>query len=178
MRIALPSLQEIRDHLHFIDTRAMGYLTLWPQGAVQPIVSTLNALDGWTTSNMAILPTANGFIAAYASGLTHLRPATWIATSRRAGFESVRDREQAFLLLSRRSRRNPTRQDGIVLWLGGGNSGVASSGRIKLFRFPRHGPLTQALGTNILASDRPKHLFVEPMAPVSQHELDHDGPPV
>jgi hypothetical protein len=50
----------------------MGYLTLWPQGATKPIVSTLNALDGWTTSNMAIVPTANGSIAAYASGLTHL----------------------------------------------------------------------------------------------------------
>jgi hypothetical protein len=50
----------------------MGFLTLWPQGAVRPIVSTLNALDGAITSNMAIVPTTNGSIAAYASGLTHL----------------------------------------------------------------------------------------------------------
>jgi hypothetical protein len=47
----------------------MGYLTLWPQGAVQPFVSTLNAWDGWITSNMAM---ANGSIAAFAPGPTHL----------------------------------------------------------------------------------------------------------
>jgi hypothetical protein len=50
----------------------MDYLTLWPQGAVQPIVSTLNAHDGWITSNLAIVPTANGSIAAYLSNSSHL----------------------------------------------------------------------------------------------------------
>jgi hypothetical protein len=51
---------------------SLGYLTLWPQGAPQPVVSTLNALDGAITSNMAILPTANGSIAAFSSNLAHL----------------------------------------------------------------------------------------------------------
>jgi hypothetical protein len=52
----------------------LGYLTLWPQGAAQPTVSTLNALDGAITSNMAIVPTNNTQISAYASGpsTTHL----------------------------------------------------------------------------------------------------------
>jgi hypothetical protein len=43
----------------------MNYLTLWPQGGTQPVVSTLNALDGAITSNMAIVPTTNGSISSY-----------------------------------------------------------------------------------------------------------------
>jgi hypothetical protein len=50
----------------------LGFLTLWPQGAPQPLVSTLNAVDGAITSNMAIVPTANGSISAFASNPTHL----------------------------------------------------------------------------------------------------------
>jgi YVTN family beta-propeller protein len=51
---------------------SVGYLTLWPDGAPQPLVSTLNAYDGAVTSNMAIVPTTNGLIDAYASNWTHL----------------------------------------------------------------------------------------------------------
>jgi DNA-binding beta-propeller fold protein YncE len=51
---------------------ALGYLTLWPDGGNQPLVSTLNALDGSVSSNMAIVPTNNGEVDAYASGLTQL----------------------------------------------------------------------------------------------------------
>ena len=50
----------------------LGYLTLWPDGENQPLVSTLNAVDGSITSNMAIVPTNNGSIDAYASALTQL----------------------------------------------------------------------------------------------------------
>jgi hypothetical protein len=50
----------------------MPYLTLWPHGEHQPTVSTLNALDGFITSNMAIVPTNDGSIDAYAAGLTQL----------------------------------------------------------------------------------------------------------
>ena len=50
----------------------LGYLTLWADGADQPVVSTLNAYDGLTTSNMAIVPTANGSIDAFAQGTTNL----------------------------------------------------------------------------------------------------------
>jgi uncharacterized repeat protein (TIGR03803 family) len=51
---------------------ALGYLTLWPDGTTQPVVSTLNAIDGAITNNMAIVPTTNGKVNAYASGLTQL----------------------------------------------------------------------------------------------------------
>ncbi len=51
---------------------SLGYLTLWPQGAVQPFVSTLNAVDGFVTSNMAIVLTTNGSVSAFATNSTHL----------------------------------------------------------------------------------------------------------
>jgi hypothetical protein len=51
---------------------ALGYLTLWPQGATQPTVSTLNALDGAVTSNLAIVPASGGSISAFPSNPTHL----------------------------------------------------------------------------------------------------------
>jgi hypothetical protein len=50
----------------------LGYLTLWPDGASQPLVSTLNAIDGAVTSNMAIVPTTNGSVDAFVSNPTHL----------------------------------------------------------------------------------------------------------
>ena len=55
-----------------VPSGVMGYLTLWPDQSDQPVVSTLNAYDGMITSNMAIVPSANGSIDAYASGLTQL----------------------------------------------------------------------------------------------------------
>jgi hypothetical protein len=48
------------------------YLTLWPDGAAQPYVSTLNADDGAVTSNMAIVPTNNGAVDAFGDGTTNL----------------------------------------------------------------------------------------------------------
>lgn len=51
---------------------SLGYLTLWPQGQSMPVASTLNALDGAITSNMAIVPVASGSISAFASNPTHL----------------------------------------------------------------------------------------------------------
>jgi hypothetical protein len=38
----------------------------------QPVVATLNALDGAITNNMAIVPTSDGKIDGLASGLTQL----------------------------------------------------------------------------------------------------------
>jgi hypothetical protein len=51
---------------------SMPYLTLWPDGELRPVASTLNAYDGFITSNMAIVPTNNGSIDAYAAALTQL----------------------------------------------------------------------------------------------------------
>jgi hypothetical protein len=50
----------------------LGYLTLWPDGTSRPTVSTLNALDGSITNNMAIVPSTNGKVDGYASGITQL----------------------------------------------------------------------------------------------------------
>jgi len=50
----------------------LGYLTLWADGDIQPIVSNLNSLDGSVTSNMAIVPNSNGRTDAYASNTTLL----------------------------------------------------------------------------------------------------------
>ena len=55
-----------------VPTGALGYLTLWPDGEQKPLVSTLNALDGSITNNMAIVPSTNGKVDAYASGITQL----------------------------------------------------------------------------------------------------------
>jgi hypothetical protein len=50
----------------------LSFLTLWPQSAVQPLVSTLNAVDGAVTSNMALVPTTNGSVNAFALDPAHL----------------------------------------------------------------------------------------------------------
>lgn len=50
----------------------LGYLTLWPNGEQQPLASTLNAIDGAVTSNMAIVPTTDGSIDVFAPNLTQL----------------------------------------------------------------------------------------------------------
>jgi hypothetical protein len=55
-----------------VPSALLSYLILWPQGTTQPTVSTLNAWDGAITSNMAIVPTNNTEISAYASDSTHL----------------------------------------------------------------------------------------------------------
>ena len=50
----------------------LGYLTLWPDSKPKPIATTLNAIDGAITSNMAIVPNENGKTDAYASAITQL----------------------------------------------------------------------------------------------------------
>ena len=51
---------------------ALAYLTLWPAGSALPLQSTLNADDRTISSNLAIVPTTNGIIGAYASSSTYL----------------------------------------------------------------------------------------------------------
>ncbi len=51
----------------------LGYLTVWPQGQTQPVVSTLNAPTGTATANAALIPAGtNGGIAVYPSNNTDL----------------------------------------------------------------------------------------------------------
>ena len=54
-------------------TGFLGYLTVWPTGQTQPVVSTLNSFDGSIIANAAIVPAgAGGSINAYASNDTDL----------------------------------------------------------------------------------------------------------
>ncbi len=55
-----------------VPSTALGYLTLWAQGGTQPTVSTLNSLDATVVSNLALVPTTNGSISAFASNSTNL----------------------------------------------------------------------------------------------------------
>ncbi len=55
-----------------VPTGILGYLSLWPDGEAAPLVSTLNAGLNTVTSNMAIVPTSNGYIDAFASSATFL----------------------------------------------------------------------------------------------------------
>ncbi len=51
----------------------LGYLTLWPTGQAQPLVSTLNALTGGIVANAAIVPAGtNGSISAFVTNASHL----------------------------------------------------------------------------------------------------------
>jgi hypothetical protein len=54
-------------------TGSLGYLTVWPAGLAQPVVATLNSLDGSVLANAAIVPAgATGSINAYATDDTEM----------------------------------------------------------------------------------------------------------
>lgn len=56
-----------------VPSSALAFLTIWPSGAFQPIVSTLNAFDGTVTSNALIVPAGvAGGINSYVTDSTHL----------------------------------------------------------------------------------------------------------
>jgi hypothetical protein len=56
-----------------VPTKSLLFLTLWPhEGGDQPNASALNAPDGEVTSNLAIVPTTDGSVNAFASHSTHL----------------------------------------------------------------------------------------------------------
>ena len=49
----------------------LGFLTLWPSGQSQPLVATLNSIDGRTKSNAAIVPAgSNGAVSVFATDTT------------------------------------------------------------------------------------------------------------
>ena len=49
----------------------LGYLTIWPTGEDQPVVSTMNSLDGRIKANAAIVPGGNsGAVSVYVSNTT------------------------------------------------------------------------------------------------------------
>ncbi len=49
------------------------YLTAWPSGSPQPLVSTLNSFDGTVAANAALIPAgADGAVSIYVAGRTHV----------------------------------------------------------------------------------------------------------
>ncbi len=46
---------------------ALGYLTIWPQGNIQPTASTMNSRDGRTKANAAIVPSGSNGVSVYVS---------------------------------------------------------------------------------------------------------------
>jgi hypothetical protein len=56
-----------------VPQESLGYLTIWPTGQIQPVVSTLNSLDGRIVANAAIVPAdANGSINVFVTNRTHV----------------------------------------------------------------------------------------------------------
>jgi hypothetical protein len=56
-----------------VPTAGLGFLTLWPFGTVQPLVSTLNASNDPIVANAAIVAAgSSGAVASFANGQTHL----------------------------------------------------------------------------------------------------------
>ena len=55
-----------------VPQKTLGFLTIWPTGQPQPVVSTLNSLDGRVKANAAIVPSGNGgaAVSVYASDTT------------------------------------------------------------------------------------------------------------
>ncbi len=68
----LPAAQGYVFNATVVPASGFQYLTLWPDGSPRPTVSTLNAIDGFITSNMALVPTTNGKIDAWSQGTTQL----------------------------------------------------------------------------------------------------------
>ena len=48
----------------------LGYLTIWPEGEVQPFVSLMNSPDGRTKANAAIVPSGNNAVSVYVTDTT------------------------------------------------------------------------------------------------------------
>jgi len=56
-----------------VPTGTLGYLTIWPTGEIQPVVSTMNSLDGRIKANAAIVPAGyNGAVSVYVTNTSNL----------------------------------------------------------------------------------------------------------
>jgi hypothetical protein len=67
-----PAAQAYSFNATVVPPASLGYLTLWPTGQPQPLVSTLNSTDGTIASNAAIVPNTGGGVSAFSSETTHL----------------------------------------------------------------------------------------------------------
>lgn len=67
-----PAAQAFVFNTTVVPTAGVGYLSMWPQSESQPVVATLNAVDGAITSNLAIVASTNGAISIFPSDPTYL----------------------------------------------------------------------------------------------------------
>jgi len=58
-------------NLTVVPNGPLGYLTIWPEGEIQPFVSTMNS-DGRTKANAAIVPSGNNAVSVYVTDTTNL----------------------------------------------------------------------------------------------------------
>jgi len=66
-----PSAQSYSLNMTVIPQGPLGYITVWPTGGAQPVVSTLNALKGLVVANAAIVPASNtGSVSVFATNPT------------------------------------------------------------------------------------------------------------
>jgi hypothetical protein len=66
-----PSAQSYSLNMTVIPQGPLGYITVWPTGGAQPVVSTLNALKGLVVANAAIVPASNtGSVSIFATNPT------------------------------------------------------------------------------------------------------------
>src|ERR1035441_1113629 len=70
----LPSAAAFSLNVSVVPNGPLSYLTVWPAGQPQPLVSTLNSLDGRIKANAAIIPAgiAFGYISIYATNTTNV----------------------------------------------------------------------------------------------------------
>lgn len=67
-----PAAQAFVFNTTIVPPAGVGYLSMWPQGESQPLVATLNAMDGAITSNLAIVASTDGLISIFPSDPTYL----------------------------------------------------------------------------------------------------------
>jgi hypothetical protein len=68
---AVPGAQAYSLNMTVVPQGVLGYLSTWPAGATQPVVSTLNALKGQIVANAAIVPAGGtGSIDVYVTNTT------------------------------------------------------------------------------------------------------------
>jgi hypothetical protein len=68
-----PTAQAYALNVTVVPTGSLRFVTVWPSGQPQPVVSTLNSYDGRIKSNAAIMPAGtNGAITVFATDNTHV----------------------------------------------------------------------------------------------------------
>ncbi len=69
----LPNAAVYSTNVTVVPGPTLGYLTIWPAGRPQPVVSTLNSVDGRVKADAAIVPAgANGAVSIYVTDTTNV----------------------------------------------------------------------------------------------------------